>query len=144
MTTKLTGGCACGAVRYECSADPVITANCHCRKCQRLSGAPFMSFFAAPKVAVKITGEVRDFECTADSGAITANEFCPTCGSYLFGRTTGMPDLMAITASSLDDPSAFRPGMDLFTARAQPWDLMDPALPKFEGMPPAEPAGAAG
>ena len=53
-----------------------------------------------------------------------------------------MPELMAITASSLDNPSLFEPAMDIFTARAQAWDLMDPKLPKFEGMPPAEPASA--
>ena len=144
MTTRLTGGCACGAVRYECSAEPFITANCHCRKCQRLSGAPFMTFFGVPKDAVSITGEVRYFESSADSGATAGNAFCPNCGSQLFGRTTGMPDAMAITASSLDDPNAFHPAMDIFTARAQAWDRMDPALPKFKGMPPAEPASAAG
>jgi hypothetical protein len=47
-----------------------------------------------------------------------------------------LPDLMGIMAGSLDDPSGFRPGMDIYTASAQPWDIMNQELPKFPKLPP--------
>ena len=53
----------------------------------------------------------------------------------MLGKSSGMPGLMVIKAASLDDPSWFKPGMNIFTESAQPWDPMDPDLPKFEGMP---------
>jgi hypothetical protein len=54
----------------------------------------------------------------------------------LFGKTTAAPDLAMITAGSLDDPSLYKPTLDIFTASAQPWDHMNPALAKFPKMPP--------
>ena len=59
MPTPFTGGCACGAIRYECSADPILSLNCHCRDCQRASGSPFATVLLVPQDAVKITGAVK-------------------------------------------------------------------------------------
>jgi hypothetical protein len=89
-----------------------------------------------PQRAVKITGEVKYYESIPDSGKPTRRGFCPNCGSRLFGRPSVLPDLIMIMAGSLDDPSAYRPGMDIYTASAQPWDHMNPAVPKFPKMPP--------
>ena len=78
MTTKLTGGCACGVVRYECSADPCDHRQLPLPQMPTTERrAAYMSFMGVPKAAMKITGEVRDFECRADSGATTVNQFCP-------------------------------------------------------------------
>ena len=57
MATPFTGGCACGAVRYECAAEPVMTGNCHCRDCQKATGGAFVPALAVPTAALKITGE---------------------------------------------------------------------------------------
>lgn len=135
MSTKITGGCRCGAVRYECSADPIVAGHCHCRQCQRASGAGHVSVIGVPKEALNVTGEVRYFDHVADSGATASNGFCPTCGSQLLGKTTGMPDVMAIKVGTLDDPGLFSPGMNIFTASAQSWDIIAPDLPTFPGMP---------
>jgi hypothetical protein len=54
MPTPFTGGCACGATRYECGAEPIISINCHCRDCQRASGSPFASVPLGPQAAIKI------------------------------------------------------------------------------------------
>jgi hypothetical protein len=62
--------------------------------------------------------------------------FCPECGARLFAKTSAMPDLAMITAGSLDEPSQYKPTLDIFTASAQPWDQMNPALAKFPKMPP--------
>jgi hypothetical protein len=137
LMASITGGCICGAVRYECAAEPMFTGNCHCRDCQRATGGPFASVLAVPQAALKITGTVKYHDLKADSGNTISRGFCPTCGARLFGRSTVMPDLMIILAGSLDDPSWYKPAMDIYTASAQPWDHMNPALPKFPKMPPS-------
>lgn len=135
MATSFTGGCICGAVRYECSAEPIMTGNCHCRDCQKASGGAFVSALAVPKNALKITGVVKYYDVKGDSGQTVSRGFCPNCGARLLGKSKGMPDLTIILAGSLDDPSWFRPGMDLYTSSAQPWAYMNPDLPKFSKMP---------
>jgi len=136
MAQSVKGSCACGAVHYECSADPIFTANCHCRDCQRAGGAGFESVLGVPKDAVKITGQVKYFDVKGDSGKTISRGFCPNCGSRLFSLLDAAPALMGIAAGSLDDPASYKPGMNIYTASAQPWTHMDPALPKFPKMPP--------
>ena len=136
MATPFTGGCMCGAVRYECSVEPVMTANCHCRDCQRTTGGAYASVFFVPRNTIKITGEVKYYDVKGESGNILSRGFCPTCGSRLFGKPAVMPDLMGIMAGSLDDPSSHRPAIDIYTTSAQPWDSMNPELPKFPKGPP--------
>ena len=136
MATKFTGGCLCGAVRYECSADPIFMGNCHCRDCQKSSGGAYEPDIGLPAAALKITGAVKYYDTKADSGNTLSRGFCPECGASLFGKTSAMPDLAMITAGSLDDPSLYKPTLDIFTSSAQPWDHMNPALAKFPKMPP--------
>ena len=136
MPTPFSGGCACGAVRYTCSREPVIMLNCHCRDCQRASGGPFSSLLAVPKETLQVTtGEAKYHTVTADSGNTISRGFCATCGSPLFISLGGRPDIVSIRAASLDDPSWFRPTMDIFTASAQPWDHMNPELTNFPRSP---------
>jgi hypothetical protein len=131
-----TGGCLCGRVRYECSAAPFFMGNCHCRDCQKSSGGAYEPDIGLPAAALKTTGAIKYYDTKADSGNILSRGFCPECGSSLLGKTSAMPDLAMITAGSLDDPSLYKPTLDIFTSRAQPWDHMDPALTKFPKMPP--------
>ena len=139
MAARYEGGCLCGAVRYSCSADPVATVNCHCRDCQMTSGSSHISGFVVPAAAFEMTGEVTWYGTRAESGGLSKRAFCPTCGATLFGRPEGA-ELMFIHAVTLDDPSWYKPAIDIFTASAQPWEVMDPALPKFEKMPSRDPA----
>ena len=131
----ITGGCQCGGLRYQCSAEPLFTGNCHCRECQKATGGAYTPALAVPVNAVKITGAAKYYESPADSGNTFSRGFCPTCGGRVFGRSSGYPQFILITAGSLDDPSRFTPAMDFFTASAQPWDFMNPALPKFPKEP---------
>jgi hypothetical protein len=134
----LSGGCACGAIRYTCTADPLFSLNCHCRDCQRESGSGFIPVLAVPRAAFAVTrGSPSFFTLTADSGHPTTRAFCATCGSPLFGLPGSAPEIVTIRAGSLDDPGAFRPSQDIFTASAQPWDHMSPALLKARKLPEA-------
>ena len=135
MSNSLTGSCQCGAVRYECSSEPVFTGNCHCRDCQKSTGGAYVPVLAVPADSLKITGEVKYYDSRADSGHTLSRGFCPNCGARLFGKSSGMPAIIAITAGSLDDPSRFKPAIDFYTSSAQPWDHMNPQLPKFPKQP---------
>jgi hypothetical protein len=135
MAANFTGGCMCGAVRYVCSAEPLVSGNCHCRDCQRATGSAFAPAILVVTNALNITGDVQYFETMGGSGHVVSRGFCPNCGSRLFGKSGANPDLISILAGSLDDPSWFRPIADIYTSSAQPWDHMDPAIPKYPKMP---------
>ena len=135
MATPFSGSCACGAIRYECSADPVFSWNCHCRDCQRASGGAFCPVLYVPKAALTITGQSTYYEVTAESGNRVRRGFCPACGSPLFIDADLVPDLLGLWAASLDDPSRFQPAVHVWTESAQPWDCMNPTLPKVEKAP---------
>ncbi|WP_371933276.1 GFA family protein [Ruegeria discodermiae] len=122
MTDIINGGCACGAVRYECRAKIEFSFNCHCRKCQRATGGGHSSAFAIPKVEFKVSGIIREFASPSDNGAITYAGFCPECGSPLTSRTERFPERIYVHAATLDDPSKFCPAFVVYGEMAQPWD----------------------
>jgi hypothetical protein len=131
MKIPFAGGCACGAIRYECTAEPILVLNCHCRDCQRAAGSAYASGIFVPATDLKFTkGTPRYYLATADSGNIASRGFCSECGSPVAAKQSAFP-VFIIYAASLDDPSDHRPTMDIFTSSAQPWDFMDPALPKY-------------
>ena len=135
--TVLTGGCLCGAIRYESMGDPVVALNCHCRDCQKASGGACTASLFVPLASLTVTGPVKYYEKPGDSGHAIARGFCPECGSALFGKPSIMASLVSIRPGSLDQPELFQPVFDMYSASAQPWDHMDPALPKFAKAPPA-------
>lgn len=135
MTALFTGGCLCGAVSYECNAEPMMAGHCHCKGCQKASGGAFVTALCVPEDALSVSGEVKYFDVIADSGNTSSRGFCPECGSRLFGGSSGMPGLAVVMAGSMDDPSWLEPSMNIFAGSALPWAHMDDDLPKFPGMP---------
>jgi hypothetical protein len=135
MKLSMAGGCLCGKVRYEISAQPVSTALCHCRTCQKSVGAPHLALMIVPESAFTVTGNYKEFITIAASGNKMHRAFCPECGSPLFAKNSGFPEVRPILAVTLDDPSDYQPEKDIWVSDAQPWDVMDPKLPKFEGNP---------
>jgi hypothetical protein len=138
METYLSGGCACGGIRYACSSEPLAMLNCHCRDCQQSSGAPFASGVVVPKGSVDISGSPREYSVRASSGLLATRSFCGTCGSPLFTTGEAMPEFMSIRFTSLDDASGFHPSLDIWTSSAPSWVCLDEALPHFAQSPPME------
>lgn len=138
MTLPISGGCACGSIRYECGAAPLAMFRCHCRDCQRATGGPCSWVVLLPAGAFRFTkGTPRYHSSPRITGATHARGFCPDCGSPLTGGQGDPPTpYVGVHAASLDDSGWFRPQMDIFTSRAQPWDRMDPELPKWDTYPP--------
>ena len=135
MNHSLNGGCQCGAVRYECNTEPLFMGNCHCRDCQRATGGAYAPAMGVPAETLKVRGEVKYYDIHLDSGGTSSRGFCPTCGARLFGKSSATPTIIALYAGSLDEPSVFQPAGDIFTSSAQPWDYMNPDLPKFTRQP---------
>ncbi|WP_394753543.1 GFA family protein [Crenothrix sp.] len=133
MKLPITGGCCCSAVRYEISAEPLSGFNCHCRTCQKSVGAPYLAAMFVLASALHITGNYKEYATPAASGHIMYRGFCPECGSSLFGRNNTFTEVRPVAAATLDDPSIFKPSKDIWVSEAQPWDYMDPLLPKFSG-----------
>jgi len=136
---KFSGGCLCGAVRYESDGEPVAAGHCHCLDCRRSSGTGHCSHLGLPEAGFKLTGELRFFDAPADSGNVVSRGFCPTCGSPIYSTNSGMTGVLFLRASSLDDPELFNPQLVVFTKRAPSWDRILGALPSFEAMPPRMP-----
>ena len=139
MKIPFTGGCVCGAVRYECAAEPIMMLKCHCRDCQHITGGGFAAAVLVPANAFRVTkGEIRYHLTPSLAGGKHKRGYCAQCGSRLTGaeKEAGGWGFVGLLAGSLDDPSEFRPQMDIFTSDAQPWDQMDPTIPKYEQYPP--------
>ena len=135
--THFSGGCVCGADRYECAADPVLMFKCHC--CQQVTGGAFFAGLLLPVSAFCLTkGRLRYHFTPSLAHGRHKRGFCPECVSRITGGEFEQQpaEFIGISAESLDDPGWFHAQMDVFTGDAQPWDPMDPAIPKFEQYPP--------
>lgn len=141
MKTPFEGGCACGEIRYRCDAEPVTMFKCHCRDCQRATGAPFVAALLVPVKALTFTkGTPTYYAVPSTRGGENTRGFCGKCGSRLTGGQRGhLWPFIGITASSLDEPALYQPKEHYFVSQAQPWDLMNDDLPKHELYPPKPP-----
>src|SRR5487761_1333981 len=128
MNVPFSGGCVCGAIRYECSSEPRAMLNCHCRDCQQSSGAPFASGVVVPTPSITVTGSPKSYTVRASSGAATTRSFCSNCGSPLFTIGKSAPDFTSIRFTTFDDQSDFHPEVDIWTSSAPPWACLDEDL----------------
>jgi len=137
MTQAFTGGCACGAIHYEISAEPIAMVDCQCRDCQRQSGTGHGSYLTFPsRKAVKLTGNATHWDLIGDSGNVKTRAFCPSCGVPVYVIFAAMPEFFTIHAASLDDPARYSPQIVTYRTRGHDWDRVDLALPAFDKMPP--------
>jgi hypothetical protein len=132
IPVPFSGGCLCGAIRYECEAEPIQMFLCHCRNCQQAGGGAYTPAILVPKSALKITGEPAYFSSPSLANGLHTRGFCADCGARLFGAVSPDWEFIGVVAGSLDDPSWFQPACHIFVSDAQPWDIIDPALPKHE------------
>lgn len=137
MSKPYTGGCACGEIRYEISSAPIFENHCQCHDCQKRSGTGHGSYLTfVNRADMKITGKASTWNVAGDSGIEKIHAFCPTCGTLVYLNSVATPDMVAVPATSLDDPSRFNPQVVTYTTRGHAWDTIDPSLTKFERMPP--------
>jgi hypothetical protein len=81
-----SGGCACGAIRYECSAEPIMMFKCHCRDCQQVTGGGFVAGLLVPASAFRLTkGQLCYHFTPSAAGGKHKRGFCAECGSRITG-----------------------------------------------------------
>jgi len=133
--TRYTGGCLCGALRYEATGAPNYMGHCHCGDCRKASGSGFIPFMSFPASAIRFTGASKVFESQGLRNIATRNS-CPTCSSLVFGGIMGKSDAFMIYAGSLDDPTQFKPTMAIFNHGRPDWVTLPPSITTvFEKMP---------
>ena len=125
------GGCLCGAVRYVFRGEPLYTANCHCRSCQRAIGAGFVTWTAVKKEGFEVTKEKIKY-CETSVGM--RRGFCDECGSSLESHGDSW-DEYYVTSASLDDPSIAKPVTNVYLEHRQPWVMVDESLRCYEKFP---------
>lgn len=138
MNAPFSGGCACGSIRYVCARAPLAMLNCHCRDCQRSSGAPFASGVVVQVSEIEVAGTPRTHSVRGGSGSRVTRSFCPECGTPLFTRSEANQAVVSIRFSTLDIPSEFEPMLDIWTSSAQPWVCLSPAIPHYPQSPEYE------
>ncbi|APR83000.1 Gfa-like protein [Minicystis rosea] len=132
---RYTGGCLCGAVRYEATGEPQYMGHCYCADCRKASGSGFIPFMSFAADAVRFHGEPRQFRSKSFRGGEAVRNFCPSCGGLVFGGEIGKDTSHTIYAGSLDDASLFRPQVAIFVRDRPAWALLPEDLTTFETMP---------
>ena len=131
------GGCQCGAVRYRITAPPLAVYNCHCRDCQRASGATHsMSMPIARERVEHLSGELTAFDKPADSGRTVRMLGCVRCGTKLWNEPLASPAMLVVKPGTLDDPSWAAPIGNIWTASRLPWAVIAASQVTFPGQPP--------
>ena len=122
MPTPQTGACLSAKVRYETTGEAVHAIHCYCRDCQHMSGGGNAPQLAVMRDTLTLSGPVKTFGVTSDSGNDVELGFCGECGSPIYKTTSYTPELIFLFAGSLDDPARFTPRNKVYEDRRQPWD----------------------
>ena len=118
----LTGGCACGAIRYEVTTFPLLLYTCHCTDCQTRSGSAFALNMPVETSGLRfVTGEPKGWHHRSPSGAEVASWFCEVCGTRLYGSRQSRPETVNIRAGTLDDTKWLEPIAHFYGRSAQTW-----------------------
>ncbi len=132
---RYTGGCLCGALRYEAQGAPLFAGHCYCADCRKASGSGFVPFMGFSSSAVRFSGQSRQFTCKAANGGDAVRNFCPVCGSLVHGGVVGKDDSFTIYAGTLDDPALFQPKIAIFARDRPAWAPIPPGITVFETTP---------
>ena len=135
MEKAMTGGCACGAVRYVLESVPFDAGWCHCRTCQLVSGAPAMAFASVPTGDLVFTQGLERLKRFASS-RFGHRRFCGECGTALTIQVDFQPETIDFAISTLDDPDPVVPGFHIFRASKVAWFETADALPRHERFRP--------
>jgi hypothetical protein len=130
----MEGACRCGRVRMRVSAPPVMTGACHCTGCQRMSASAFSLSVAVPAEGFAV---IQGEPVIGGLHGPTRHYFCPHCMSWMFTRPEGLDWLVNVRSTLLEQPAAFAPFVETYTAEKLPF-AQTGARHSFETQPPLE------
>ena len=132
----LTGGCGCGAVRFELVAAPRSASYCHCSRCRRRTGTAASPQARVEPGSVRLLSGAGLLRTWAPEGG-SQKVFCAACGSALFGRPPGGGEIVSVRLGAFDGDPGIRPQLHQFTADAAVWEpIPDDGLPRHPGPRP--------
>jgi hypothetical protein len=111
--------------------------HCYCEDCRKASGGGFIPFMNFAADNVSFSAPSTTFTSRSWKGGDSVRNSCPVCASLVFGGVVGKDTSHTIYAGSLDDPSAFRPAIAIFTRGRPAWTQIPPGLTEFETLPGA-------
>ena len=137
LTPPFEGGCQCGAVRYRSDAPAHRSNFCHCRMCQRQTGAPLVVWVTVPEAALKQLGAAPAFWRSSPKAE---RGFCARCGTPLYWRSSGPQRpgeaaMIDIAAGTLDDPTGVAATEHIWCESAMPWLKLADGLPRHPRTP---------
>lgn len=120
--TKVSGGCACGEVRFAFYEPIRFQVACHCRACQYTAGGGPAYMIGVERAQFRvIQGHPGEFATLSEAGNLVTRVFCTTCGTHLYAYSEADRELCSVKVGALDDPASFKPKQHLWTSEAQPW-----------------------
>jgi hypothetical protein len=128
-TKFLEGGCLCGAIRYRIDGSSHRTTHCHCLHCRRSSGAPFLTWIEVftPEFSI-VSGTPSRY--VSRPGA--TRQFCGKCGTQLTFQDVEEPEVIDVTACSLDNADVVEPEDHIWCDRMPPWLQFSDGLPRYK------------
>ena len=130
--SPLTGGCQCGAVRYEITATPEALYVCHCRECRKQSASAFGMSLIVTRTGFRLTaGEPKSWSRPTDSGRVLDCKFCPDCGSRVWHETAGGSETMSVKGGTLDQPLGLDSAIHVWTSRKLPGVIIPEHAARF-------------
>jgi hypothetical protein len=132
MGVAREGGCACGAVRYRLTSDPLFTHCCHCLNCQRQTGSAFVInlLIEADRVEL-LAGDPQPVDVPRDDGSTQRIFRCPTCQVAVYSEY-GRPEVRFVRGGTLDEPWGVAPDVHIFTKSKLSWVAIPDSVPAFD------------
>ena len=142
MSEPIRGSCLCGAIRFSIDAPVTELRACHCRNCQKASGAGGSVNAVVPSASFRITqGTPKRYSARADSGRLLHRHFCGDCGSPVYSQRDATPGVVVVRAGlfdgDVDAARGIRITANIWTASARPWSTIDPSTTRHPGQPDA-------
>ncbi len=133
----MSGGCSCGAIRYEITTLPLMLYACHCTECRRQSTSAFGMSMPVVKEGFRVTeGGPKFWERTADSGRVVRGAFCAECGTRVFNLPTRNQRIVNVKPGTLDDSRWCTPVAHVWTRSKLPWVEIPKNVLRYEQQPP--------
>ena len=130
-----SGGCLCGAVRFEIDGELAPVQVCHCSQCRKAQGGPFATNIPVDRAAFRLLGgesELGEYRATADKKRV----FCRTCGLPIYSARDALPETLRVRAGTLDEPVRTKLEAHYYVASRARWWPLEDNLPRHEGAKP--------